>query len=272
MSSGQCGTRLDWHWVPPWLSQGCHQSAAYSGVCCFMLMWMDSGASHSSRLRGRLLRSQVSTFWIKEHRMIDESRSNCPRIFAWAARVSEVFSPPETSSSSRSACCRLRPAVTDGLFKRLSGFCTRSLSVLQECLRHGCARLASQQTSRSALLQAAWFAFHSVCLMLNISATSSNHISRSVVSSRFHVLLAEKKSASSPTRSSPSCTSFFFKQNEDEHGVATDHVQTNKRRRAACATKTRGALPDGRQAHVGPASTSHVPMSARRSIGEPPER
>ena len=33
----------------------------------------------------------------------------------------------------------------------------------------------------SALLQAAWFAFHSMCLMLNISATSSNHISSSVV-------------------------------------------------------------------------------------------
>ena len=77
ISSGRCGTPLDWHRVPPWLSQGCHQSAATGGLCCFMLMWMDSGASHSSRRRRRLLRSQVLTFWIEEHQMIDESCSNC---------------------------------------------------------------------------------------------------------------------------------------------------------------------------------------------------
>ena len=44
----------------------------------------------------------------------------------------------------------------------------------------------------SALIQAAWFAFHSVCLMLNISATSSNHISRSVVPHVFTFFLQKQ--------------------------------------------------------------------------------
>ena len=42
------------------------------------------------------------------------SSPNWPRISQLSPRFSEWFRPPETSSSSRRARCRLRPAVTDG--------------------------------------------------------------------------------------------------------------------------------------------------------------
>ena len=82
---------------------------------------------------------------IVDHRMIDEARSNHLRILAWAARVFEVFDPPETLF-----------VVTERLLSTVSSshgrfvetpFCIRSLSVLQERLRHVCARLTSQGTS-----------------------------------------------------------------------------------------------------------------------------
>ena len=62
-------------------------------------------------------------------------------------------------SSSRSACCRLRQAVADGLFKRRSGFCVRSLCLFSKSVFDACAlgllrkeHLLSPLTSRVVCL------------------------------------------------------------------------------------------------------------------------
>ena len=202
--------------------------------CCFVLVQMDSQCQPlllTVRDTAALVSVDPS---IVDHWTIDEERSNHSRGFGRGQPASPRCSiHQKPSASSRSACCRLCPAVMDGLLKRLSVSvrCLFCKSVFGKCalgLRRK-EHLLSPLTSRV------------VCLPLRVPDVE--HLGNIFQphfevggGSRFHVLLAEE-CPHRLRRAHHLLAHLFFTRNDDEARRRTSHVHTQKRSRAACATK-----------------------------------
>ena len=236
-----------------------------------MLMWMDSGASHSSRRCGRFfLRSQVSTFWITEHpddrrimfQLLKDFRLGSQGLKGvQSTRNLFVVTKSLLSTASNSD----GPLVQTPLWV-LYPFAVCSARVFSARVRSGFPRkehLVSPLTCRL------------VCLPLNVPDVE--HLVNIFQpqfevggASRVHVLLAEK---------GPHCLrraqhlhalpSFSSKMKMSTASHRSSHKKEASRSvRDEDARRTARRRPGAR----GPASTSHIPMSARRSIGEQPEQ
>ena len=149
MSSGQCGTRLDWHWVPAWLSK------RVSSKCCVqrrVLLHVDVDGLRCQPLLSTAREiAALVTVDLLVKRASDDRRIKI-QLLKDFREGSQGFRGVQSTGNLFVVMKHLLLTTSnnhgwlvEAPFWFLYPF---AVSVLQEYLRHGCARLASQQTSR----------------------------------------------------------------------------------------------------------------------------